>query len=239
MNKRLPGESRGRGALTLISEIGGVVGFIALIVTLGLSGSVRDVVVDGVRWLWPIGVVAILTATVLLLGLLLHRASRRVVVVPPVAPRAADLAFDRDLVQDLKHSLPRETITWFREHDFGGAWAHDQLRPLDFMVHERDEVEHRFHDVELERRRAALLSAIKVFRREAAHRAGVDRRGRYSISAWDESPSDASFEERETAKEESRTTLNAAADVVAKAYDDVLQGAREHGVLGASRSWTD
>ncbi len=231
--------SRGRRGLTLFSEIGGLVTFIVFLVGVVVSNSVRGAVADGGRWLWPTAVVAILSAAVIVMAVLLVRAQRRKVDVPVLPPRPEDRAFDRDAVQDLKRSLPRETITWLKEHDFGGSWDHDEMRPLDFMAHERDEVEHRFHDTELEHRRARLLAAINVLRREADQRAGVDHRGRYSISAWDDAPSHRSDEERAARKQESRTTLNAAADDVVNGYDAVLERARELGVLEAPRSWAD
>lgn len=232
-----PERSRARRTLTLVSEFGGVIGLLVLLVGAALSESVRDTIADVWCWLWPLGVVLILLAIVALLAFLLYRARRPVVVTRQLSE--ADRAYDRELVQHLKQTTPRETITWLKGHDFGSPWNEGDTTPLDYLIHERDEVEHRFNDPVLEERRARLMKATRDFLREAAYRAGVDSRGRLSLSAWDDTPTKDDPAQREAKKQESREVINKAADEVVAAYDSLLERAKEIGVLDARKSWSD
>ena len=228
-------KSKARGTLTLVSEIGGVVGLAVLVVAAALSEDVRDWIEDAADWLYPDGVIALLSLTVVLLALVLWR-TRRQLTSPPLTDR--QFAQDRDLVEDLKTIVPRQSMHWLKEHDFGIPWTDDEIRPFNKFHYERDEVEFQFHDAELERHRREFLGALSEFLTETALRAGVDKRGRFSLSAWDNSPSPLSDEQREANKEESRKVINDASWRLVRAYDAIIQRARQLHLLDR-RSWSD
>jgi hypothetical protein len=217
-----------RRVLTVVSEVSGVVALVAL----ALSKDARRWLAHAGEAIYPNGVIALLLLMVL--GLVV-----RLVVVERRSAPGQQQERDRDLITDLMEVVGREAVVWMKQHDFGGPWNDEKLRPFFQLVFDWDEVEHRFHDRTLEERRQKLLAAIRVLYRESGQRAGIDGRGRTSISAWDDSPSRMTSEEREARKYESGRILNEAADEVVVAYDALVGRARDLDVLERRRSWSD
>jgi hypothetical protein len=88
----------------------------------------------------------------------------------------------------LVETTPRSDVKWLSQHDFGAAWRDDKMLPFQYMVEERNEVEHQFYEPILEKRRCELIVAINDLLTPQAERAGVDPRGRLSISAVGRDP---------------------------------------------------
>jgi hypothetical protein len=172
---------------------------------------------------YPIGVIALLT--LLVFGL----AVRVIDLEWRGTPRQQQR--DRDLMRGLLTIVARDDVVWLKEHDFGSPWEGEKLLVLARLAYGYNEVEHQFYDSTLEGRRQMLVAAIQVLLRESGQRSGIDRHGRESISAWDDSPSHRTADEREERKRESRTVIHKAADDVVAAYDALMSRARDRELL--------
>lgn len=107
-------------------------------------------------------------------------------------------------------------------------WPEEITTPLDYLVREYDEVEHRFADAALEERRQVLLQASHVFLHHEAIN-GFDSRiiGKRD-GGW--TPGDAEGDpHREGVLERRRQILLAAADDLLQAYDDMVASASDAG----------
>jgi hypothetical protein len=134
---------------------------------------------------------------------------------------AAASGRDQLTLNELLGLLTRASMRLIREQDFLLPWPDRITTPLNYFVHEYDEVEHQFADDALEQRRQLLLQAANHFLYVEAMN-GFDSRLRGKRDGgW--TPGDAEGDpHREAVLERRRQTLAAAAADLLQAYDELV-----------------
>lgn len=139
------------------------------------------------------------------------------------ALRAADKATYEDLVA----VVPRDTITFLVEHDFGASWFDSQVEPLYRYRHTRDDVEHYFHDAGIGKSRRAFHAAVTEFTLQLSQYSGPSDHGAHfelNEKQWTRShpPGDETSRRYATHRRE----LSSLADEVVAAYNALVEEAR-------------
>ena len=233
-------------ALLVIGGIVDVAGFIDLVKPLG------KVIKNVAEWLYPfwltIGLGALLIVATGLLLLLRRRlrAAHAGRVAAEQQARAAEeqaaaltrrgqperIAHDRRILKGLRSTLPRSDIAYWGEVDFGGTWYGTKTRQLMELHYDRDAVEDRFLDPELERLRSELMTAARALMKGTSKWGGPSKAGPglYDLGDLDGiGVFDKQHQERfEEQWEERREELGKRADKLVEAYDALMARAQEH-----------
>ncbi len=235
---RVPGVGRGWSTARKAWTVFGVVVFL-----FGFLASVKpglEALGDALSWLGANPVVPVLAGLIsgaaLLLGL------REAAHPDPAAPVDAEAAEEEEVVigpehraadkrtyEELVGLLTRNVIRFLREHDFGNAWSRELVMPLFEYEATRNDVEHRYLDAVLERRRQTLYAAVDSITTKLM-RYGVWAKnldGFYEIVGSDLVRDEPPEGERHERWEERRAEINEAADVVVGAYDALVLEARK------------
>ena len=121
--------------------LGTVASVVTIVVALGVSAVLH--------MLWPIGVVVAMGIVLITLAALLVREHRTVKRLPP----------DQTRLDELLSLLTRPLIRAIEVEDFTVAWPLRITYPVEVLVEEFGDVEHRFQDRALEARRDVLFAA--------------------------------------------------------------------------------
>jgi hypothetical protein len=139
-----------------IKVIAGTVGFVAAIIAIAEAWeSIRSHTRNLAEWLYPLGVIVVLVAVLLVVAALFLRSRR--------SPWSYDnddaRDHDRRVVRDVRTALARAQINQFRDIDFGGRWRGERIYPMQTLAN-LDHVEHQPVAPELrEAVRALFLTA--------------------------------------------------------------------------------
>jgi hypothetical protein len=195
--------------------VAGVLGAAAALFTILDSHSAGDVW----RALWPGWIVALLVLVVVVL-----------LAVPRIAASPDKLEADRKRWREIQRMLSRDSITWVREHNFATPWPYRRMEG--FAEFERyDEVEHRFLDRGLERKRRALHDAVKELNNQFAGESFPYERGQWpepmqGIGTEDLRDFGGDPQERTRVSRMREDLLMRAGQTVAQRYDDLYALAR-------------
>ena len=141
------------------------------------------------------------------------------------------VAHDTRILRALRKTLPRGDIAYWGEVDFGGTWDGAKTRQLMELHYERDSVEDRFLDPELEPLRGGLISAARELMNGCAKWGGPSHAGSGLYDLGDLERVGETNRERlerfEQQREERREELGKRADRLVAAYDAVIGRAQE------------
>jgi hypothetical protein len=142
--------------------------------------------------------------------------------------RPSPTSGDQALVDELLGLLTRPSMRLIANEDFAMPWPERLTTPLSFLVHEYDEVEHRFADATLEERRQRLLQAAHHFLHQEAFNGFTSivpgsRDGGWTPGAAEGDP------HRQSVLERRRGILAPAAEDLLSAYDDLVTTASRAG----------
>ena len=136
---------------------------------------------------------------------------------------------DKQTYKELVELVTRDEVRFLEEHDFGAVWDGRSVEPLYQYAHTRNAVEHEFHDPALEELRKRFHGLVDDFAYDLAGNSVSTGKGRGSFELIGkdrrrfEPPKGAHYE----AFEERRKRLNASADLVVQAYNDLVREARK------------
>ena len=174
-------------------------------------------VVKGWDWLYPLPLLVLLVIVLAIVGAALYQERRR--------PDPERVKQDLRRWEEIERVLPRQAITWVREHDFPAGFRMEETDPFyDFRAY--DEVEHRFMDPDLETRRKALHAAVVEFT-NAVNLHTSPAGGSSDFQTVKPQYWIADDDEYRSLMRERSTALNDAADKIVKWYDELYKLARE------------
>ncbi|MBS1869430.1 MAG: hypothetical protein JSS99_07175 [Actinobacteria bacterium] len=134
----------GRAVEQMLNTTGSIVTIGLAVATLGVSA-----ILDA---LWPTGIVVAMALVIVVLGGSLWRQHRTVKRLPANQAR----------LDDLLALLTRPAVKNIEVEDFTAAWPLRITYPVAVLVEEFGDVEHRFQDRVLEKRRAVLFAAADL-----------------------------------------------------------------------------
>jgi hypothetical protein len=170
----------------VIERTGVVLGIVAAVVAIAQAFKpLRHVTADVIDYLWPGWIVSILVvAGLLLFALFLDRErqlqAQRTELARVKAERDRSIAnarslseksdperrdHDQRIIRQILEVMPRGSARFLTQHDFGGSWSWDDVRPVHTLAENFDEVEHRLLDPELELARRELIDAARELSR--------------------------------------------------------------------------
>jgi hypothetical protein len=140
---------------------------------------------------------------------------------------AALRAADKATYEDLVAVVPRDTITFLVEHDFGASWFDSQVEPLYKYRHTRRDVEHYFHDSGIEESRRAFHAAVTEFTLQLSQYSGPSDHGaHFELNEKQWTRSHPSGDETSRRYEAHRRELSGLADKVVASYNALVEEAR-------------
>jgi hypothetical protein len=207
--------------------------------TLAILGGIGTVIGVATVWgVYPLGVIVLLAVALVAAlwnGAMEHRRANAAAVIAqaPIAPDPRARKHDAGIVLEIRHTLPRRSVTWLRQHDFAASW-HDEWMDGVREVERLEDVEHIAFDPELQRSLTALFDSVTMFTQLLARHGNVVPSDTYEMLmnvGWSPAEADGLVGDDRVEYERRTSELNHAADVVAEAYDDFIDVARERLLL--------
>lgn len=135
---------------------------------------------------------------------------------------------DQRRVNELLGLLTRSSMRLIAEQSFYAPWPDRITTPLDFLVQERDEAEHRFADPLLEERRRELIDAAVAFREVEALNGFESYVPERRDGGWTPAQAEGHPDREKTLARRS-LKLTSAAEAVTGRYDDLVTAIDEAG----------
>ena len=132
---------------------------------------------------------------------------------------------DQQLFQSFLNALPTEpTIRFLKDHDFGGSFDKQSIKPLNDFVYTWESVEKEFLDTEVEKQKKILFSLASKLASEIAGRTVPLRDGNY-LSVYSDQQR-ASNQSRPASVIEDAKLLNATASEFVPKYEEFVRFCR-------------
>jgi len=136
---------------------------------------------------------------------------------------------DQSLLDQYLALLTRASMRQIQHQDFSAPWPSSIKTPILFVIEEYDEIEHQFHDEDLERDRQRLLQAANHFVHQEALNGFVNRHNaKFRDAGYTPGEAEGNAQ-REGLLERRGQMLGSAAGDLLVSYDDLVKTARMKG----------